>query len=200
MLIPKRFWAPIERGEVTLVVRRWKRSQVKTGNVYRTAAGRLHVEAVDIVEPTRISDDDAHRAGYLDAPSLVRDLRGEDGEPVFRIAFRRLDEPDPRSELANSDILAVADIDAISARLNRLDRASSHGPWTRVTLEIIEAHPERRAPDLAEMLDREPLAFKVDVRKLKNLGLTVSLAVGYHLSPRGVAYLHAVRPQGPPIG
>ena len=196
MLIPKRFWEPIERGEVTLVVRRWKRSQVKAGNVYRTAAGRLHVEAVDIVEPARISDDDARRAGYSDPPSLVRDLRGEDGEPVFRIAFRRLDEPDPRSELAGNDRLEAAEVDAITARLDRLDRASSDGPWTRSALEVIEANPERRAPDLAALLGREPMAFKLDVRKLKNLGLTLSFAVGYRLSPRGVAYLKAVRPNG----
>jgi hypothetical protein len=29
----------------------------------------------------------------------------------------------------------------------------------------------------------------VDVRKLKNLGLTLSLEKGYRLSPRGEAYL-----------
>jgi hypothetical protein len=33
----------------------------------------------------------------------------------------------------------------------------------------------------------------VDVRKLKNLGLTLSLRVGYELSPRGIAYLTATR-------
>ena len=32
-------------------------------------------------------------------------------------------------------------------------------------------------------------AFKRDVRKLKELGLTRSLEVGYELSPRGRAYL-----------
>jgi hypothetical protein len=31
--------------------------------------------------------------------------------------------------------------------------------------------------------------FKVHVRKLKNLGLTLSLPVGYRLSPRGEEYL-----------
>ncbi len=36
---------------------------------------------------------------------------------------------------------------------------------------------------------RERLDFKVDVRKLKDLGLTISLGVGYRLSPRGAAYL-----------
>jgi hypothetical protein len=31
--------------------------------------------------------------------------------------------------------------------------------------------------------------MKVDIRKLKSLGLTISHDVGYELSPRGTAYL-----------
>jgi hypothetical protein len=31
--------------------------------------------------------------------------------------------------------------------------------------------------------------FKIDVRKLKNLGLTRSFDVGYEVSPRGRSYL-----------
>ena len=31
--------------------------------------------------------------------------------------------------------------------------------------------------------------FKRDVRKLKELGLTESLEIGYRLSPRGVAFM-----------
>ena len=46
-----------------------------------------------------------------------------------------------------------------------------------------------RAADLAESFGRETQPFKTDVRKLKNLGLTISLEVGYRLSPRGAAYL-----------
>ena len=34
--------------------------------------------------------------------------------------------------------------------------------------------------------------FKTDVRKLKELGLTESLEVGYRLSPRGEAVLRAL--------
>jgi hypothetical protein len=45
-----------------------------------------------------------------------------------------------------------------------------------------------RAPDLAARMGRETLPFKRDVRKLKELGLTESLEVGYRLSPRGRAY------------
>jgi hypothetical protein len=41
------------------------------------------------------------------------------------------------------------------------------------------------------MLGRETAPFKLDVRKLKNLGLTLSFRIGYRLSPRGEAYLRA---------
>lgn len=46
-----------------------------------------------------------------------------------------------------------------------------------------------RAGDLAPQANRETRAFKQDVRKLKELGLTVSLETGYRLSPRGEALL-----------
>ena len=42
-------------------------------------------------------------------------------------------------------------------------------------LEAIEAQPATRAGDLADSFGREKAEFKVDVRKLKNLGLTISL-------------------------
>jgi hypothetical protein len=78
-------------------------------------------------------------------------------------------------------------------RLDRLDRASSHGAWTRAYLATIAEKPGVRAPDLAASYGRETAPFKIDVRKLKNLGLTHSLAVGYELSPRGRAYLERTR-------
>ena len=56
-------------------------------------------------------------------------------------------------------------------------------------LRLIAERPAVRAGDLAESLGRERLAFKADVRKLKALGLTESLGVGYRLSPRGEAWL-----------
>jgi len=200
MLIPKRFWEPIGRGDVTVVFRRWERPRVAAGRVYRTGAGRLAVDAVDVVDPAGITDADAVRAGYPAVAPLLADLRGTPGDPVFRISVRLLGEPDPRTELAADADLTPGDVAAITARLDRFDRASSHGPWTLATLETIEAHPERRAPDLAAMHGRETAPFKVDVRKLKNLGLTVSFPVGYRLSLRGAAYLAARRGGGSPTG
>jgi hypothetical protein len=45
------------------------------------------------------------------------------------------------------------------------------------------------ASKLARSLGRETLPFKVDVRKLKKLGLTQSFEVGYGLTPRGETFL-----------
>ena len=49
------------------------------------------------------------------------------------------------------------------------------------------------ASKLAGKLRRETQPFKQDVRKLKRLGLTQSFEVGYEISPRGRAYLDAIR-------
>ena len=43
-------------------------------------------------------------------------------------------------------------------------------------------------------MGRETADFKKDVRKLKELGLTESLAIGYLLSPRGEAVVDAGLP------
>ncbi len=193
MLFEKRFWEPIQTGLVTMTFRRWKRPQAVAGRVYRSPAGRLQVSAVDVVDVTEIDDSDAVAAGYPSTASLVADLRGEPDQPVYRIVFRYLNEPDPRDVLANDTDLTDDDIAEITRRLARLDRASSHGPWTRAYLEVIESNPERRAPDLAAMCGRETQPFKTDIRKLKNLGLTLSLRVGYRISPRGREYLARFR-------
>jgi hypothetical protein len=50
-----------------------------------------------------------------------------------------------------------------------------------------------RAGDLCRVAGQEILTFKTNVRKLKALGLTESLEVGYRLSPRGTAWLKTRR-------
>lgn len=181
----------IESGEITLTFRRWRRPQVVEGRLYRTVVGRLAVDAVATVPARAITREEANAAGHPSVAALLRELPGERGLPIYRVAFHLYDGPDERDQLAHDADLAPADIDAITTRLERLDRASAIGPWTRQTLELIAANPERRAPDLAAMVGRERDPFKLDVRKLKGLGLTMSYAVGYRVSPRGEAYLAA---------
>ncbi|WP_199423645.1 hypothetical protein [Actinotalea solisilvae] len=189
MLFDARDGDAIRAGTVTLTFRRWRRAQAVAGHRYRTIHGILEVERVDVVPPGQLTPDDARRAGCASVEALLARVGGDPDQPLHRVAFHLVDEPDPRAVLAASDDLDDAARAEIDRRLDRLDRASSHGPWTRATLALIAERPAERAPDLAASVGRETLPFKVDVRKLKNLGLTESLAVGYRLSPRGRAYL-----------
>lgn len=193
MRIEKRLQVGIWDGSITVVFRRWRTRQVSAGGVYRTPAGRLVVDSVEVVKPSRIRLVDAKAAGYPSVTAARADLRGDPADPVYLLRVRPSDDPDPRAELAASADLTPAEVENITMRLERLDRASSYGPWTGATLRIIAENPEVRAPDLAARLGRETLPFKLDVRKLKNLGLTLSYPVGYRLSPRGTAYLIATR-------
>lgn len=181
--------AAVARGEITLAFRRWARPRVIAGRVYRTNGGRLVVGDVRAVDELSVTAADARRAGRDAAAAMLAALPGDRAHPVWRIEFGLAADPDPRERLAADDALGAAARDDLTRRLDRLDRASSHGAWTRATLAAIDERPGVRAPDLAQSFGRETAPFKIDVRKLKNLGLTFSLAVGYELSPRGRAFL-----------
>jgi hypothetical protein len=188
VLLERRARDGILDGSVTVLVRRWRRPQAVAGRVYRTAAGLIAVDEVAVVDPATLTDADAAPAGYPSADSLRADLRGSAGDPVYRLRVRPADGPDPRAVLASDDRLTDTDVAELDRRLDRLDRG---GPWTASVLAAIRDEPGRRAGDLAAAAGREMLPYKADVRKLKALGLTVSLPVGYRLSPRGAAYLRA---------
>jgi hypothetical protein len=74
-----------------------------------------------------------------------------------------------------------------------MDSASSRGPWTGAVLALIADRPGTVSTVLAEAIGWERQDFKLHVRRLKELGLTVSLDVGYRLSPRGESYLNCLR-------
>lgn len=184
----------IADGSVKVMFRRWRRPQAVAGHRYRTGRSMIEVESVELVDPAATTDADARRAGYAGTAELVADLPGDPAVPVYRIGFRRLDGPDPRAVLAADDLLSAEAVAELDRRLDRMDRVSAAGPWTAATLAAIAARPGTRAADLAAAQNRETLPFKADVRKLKNLGLTESLEIGYRLSPRGTAYLrHSAR-------
>jgi hypothetical protein len=183
--------AGIADGSITLTFRRWKRRQAIAGHRYRTGGGTIEADTVDVIDPATVTDADARRAGHASREAMIAGLHGADDLPVYRVAFHLVDEPDPRVELAATDRLTPEDVAGIDRRLDRLDRSSPRGPWTFSTLRLIAERPAVRAGDLAADLGRDRPTFKLDVRKLKNLGLTLSLETGYRLSPRGAAYMAA---------
>jgi hypothetical protein len=189
MLFERRLREGIRQGTITVAFRRWRRRQVTAGHRYRTGIDLIEMSSVDIVAPSSVTHADARRAGYDSVQALLAELRGGPDLPLYRLTFRRVDEPDPRAVLAADDALAPADVDDIGRRLALLDRSAAGAPWTLATLRAIDAHPALRAADLAAILGQERDRLKLRVRSLKNLGLTVSLATGYRLSPRGAAYL-----------
>lgn len=187
MLIRRATLEAIRDGRVRLQFRRWKRPTVKAGGTLATAIGQLAIDAVDTIDLRAIGDEDARRAGFETADA-VRSTLGDGTGTVYRISLRYAG-PDPRVALRERAELAPEELAEIRGRLRRLDAAARDGAWTLAALRAIDQAPGRLARDLASDLDRDTAAFKRDVGKLKALGLTESLKVGYRLSPRGEVVL-----------
>jgi hypothetical protein len=190
MLLPPAILRSIADGTVTLAFRRWERPRVRPGGRQRTAIGVLAFDAVEPVARDEIGEDDARAAGFSDRGELFRFLDRRATGTIYRIQLR-LAGPDPRVALRAS-LPDAEQLDEILRRLARLDRASRDGAWTTSVLQLIGSQPGVRAADLAARFGRETQAFKLDVRKLKELGLTESLTRGYRLAPRGRAVLDAL--------
>jgi hypothetical protein len=195
MLFKKADLDGIAAGRITLAFRRWRRPTVRQGGTLRTRAGVLSIDAVSVVRMRDISAEDARRAGSDSLSDLRAELDAREGE-IYRIELHLAAE-DPRIALRQQATLAAAEVDALAERLARFDASSTSGPWTRQVLQMIADEPGRRAPDFAERMGLDVPTFKRQVRKLKELGLTESLLVGYRLSPRGVALRERLsRPPG----
>jgi hypothetical protein len=188
MLFEQRLWAGLADGTVTVTFRRWRRPRARVGGSHRTPAGVLAVDAVTEVDPATLTEDDARAAGFGSLAELRRRLDRHGEGPVYRVDFHHAGA-DPREALRQAADLTSEELAGLRARLERLDRAARDGPWTVATLRLIADRPGVRAADLAGAAGRERHPFKTDVRKLKELGLTESLEVGYRLSPRGRALL-----------
>ena len=176
-------------GEITVTWRLWKYAHVKAGRTYASGfslGGAIAVEDVREVPAGEITDTDAHEVGQPDAGALIEYARSHSGRTItsdtvlYRVQFHFEPVAPPKPEYS---------LEEVAKRLERLDRASRTGPWTLATVRLIEENPgvvsRHLAPDLGMARDD----FKLNVRKLKNLGLTLSLPVGYELTELGQSYL-----------
>jgi hypothetical protein len=184
MLFSADAWPGIADGSITVTFRAWKRAQATVGGHYRI--GGMLIEATDVrqVRVDTIKAADARRAGAADLVALRSRLG--DADTVWRVEFALVGADD---RIARRTETSPDDVAAVITRLARLDRS---GPWTRATLQLIARYPGVVSSTLAHHAGQDRPAFKLNVRKLKELGLTESLDIGYRLSPRGEAVLQAL--------
>jgi len=195
MLFQRRFHERIRSGEITCTVRIWQRPHVKVGGRYSLGGGAI---VVDEVHETRLDDITAalaRRCGFPSLVDLVKTAKHGAGERVFVIDFhydgKTGARPKPETGAVSAEELAE-----LVQRLAAMDRRSKVGEWTLATLRAIEARPGVLAAKLARSLGRPRDEFKRDVRKLKTLGLTFSLEIGYRLTPKGEALLASLSSRG----
>lgn len=189
MLFQTRFHEPIRRGEITTTVRIWQSLRVKPGGRYRLGSGAIVVDRIHEVGLHDITSAIARRCGFASLVDLLKTAKHGAGERVFLIDFHYVDAP-PTSAVKQHR----PDADELAHLLERLAAMDARAlrPWTFDSLQAIGDRPGTRAGDLAASPGRERREFKQHVRKLKALGLTVSLETGYRLSDRGRCVLQAM--------
>ncbi len=187
MLFDMRFREGIRSGEVTVTFRAWKRRMARPGATHRLFGDTLIcVTAVDLVSLADVDDGDATRAGFTDRDALLAYLRTgpggdlHDSAEVYRVAFTFAGDIEDAPA-----VVTEGDVERALAKLAEMDRRSNHGPWTREALELVATMPATLAARLAAKAGCAVPKFKADVRRLKYMGLTRSLAVGYELTELG---------------
>ena len=181
----------IKAGPISLAFRRWQRPTVRAGGKLRTAVGELAIDAVDVVTPGEITDIDARHAGFSSRDELIAELHKRQDGSLYRVRLHFAGS-DPRVALRQRVKVPRDEFSQIDRTLRRLDSNSPCGSWTIQVLRNIADHPGTPAANLATSIGAEKKRLKLNMRKLKALGLTESLPVEYRLSPRGKVVLRKI--------
>jgi hypothetical protein len=191
MLFKQKDLEGIKAGKITLSFRNWKRLSIHTGSEIKTSIGVIRIGSIREIQLDEITDEEAVEAGFASAKSLTGLLQSQKEGQIYKIAASYLKE-DPRIELRAKSLMSEEEFAEIKASLDNLDKLSKVGKWTTKTLIAIKDNPKLKAADLAVVAKKEKEWLKLNVRKLKALGLTISHEPGYTLSPRGEAYLELI--------
>jgi hypothetical protein len=197
MLFQSRFHDGIRTGDIRCTVRIWQRPHVKVGGRYALGAGAIVVDRMQETQLDDVTPAMARRCGFTSLVDLLKTAKHGPGERVFVIDFHYDGNASARPKPETGEVSAE-DLAELVRRLEAMDQRSQIGAWTLATLRAIEARPGVLAAKLARSLGRPRDDFKRDVRKLKNLGLTQSLEIGYRLTPKGAALLASLSPASPP--
>ena len=118
-----------------------------------------------------------------------------DGE-LFRIDLHYGGDGD-RVEIALDDRLTAEDIARIRERLERLDART---PWTRKTLDLLSGIPAWRLPGFGRPPGPRDGSLQGRCAQAQAVRTSQSFEAGIEISPRGRAYLAAVRARCPRRG
>lgn len=186
MIFRKEFLEKIELKQVTIAFRQWKKLSISEGGTLKTPVGVIVFKKIKTVKESQITQSDVKNAGFLDLKSLLQDLSG-DGS-IYKIEFS-LSGPDPRIELREATVLNQSEKERLLKKLHGLDSRGSMQGWVGPVLNFLMSNPGSPSREMAHELGFDQMKLKLNVRKLKNLGLTISLGTGYELSPRGKVVL-----------
>ncbi|MCE6991913.1 hypothetical protein [Dyadobacter sp. CY323] len=188
MLFTMKHLNDIKSGKISLAFRKWKKPGAKSGSRIQTGIGLVEITSFAECGRETITEQDAVQAGFRDLKSLLAVLDKVAEGTIYKIGVKYFSE-DPRIDLRQKMEITDEEFEALKEKLDHLDKGSKLGSWTIKTLKAIQENPMLRAADLAVKARKEKEWLKLNIRKLKNLGLTVSHEPGYTLSPLGESVL-----------
>ncbi|WP_420149200.1 hypothetical protein [Spirosoma sp.] len=194
MLFKQTHLQGIQEGTVTLAFRKWKRAAIQNGTLLHTAVGLIKITGVRVIDEKDITERDAREAGFTDRQHLLKSFTHNKDGVVFRMSVA-YHSKDPRIELREQSILTEETFEQLKVKLQRLDTRSKQGSWTMNVLQAIQKHPHVHALGISALTGFDKDWLKLNIRKLKNLGLTISHTVGYEIAPFGELFLTKMKDQ-----
>lgn len=192
MLFKETHLSGIKSGKITLAFRKWQRASVKTGSLLHTAIGLVEISNIETVTENDITDSDALNAGFEDKKQLFKSFPRNSTGAIFKISVNYHSE-DPRIKLREQTKLSDPEFTGLKKKLEKLDNYSKQGNWTEKILLTIKDNPSLHAIGIAKLTGFEKEWLKLNIRKLKNLGLTISHSIGYELSPLGEHFIERLK-------
>jgi hypothetical protein len=178
----------IKSGEITLAFRKWQKVSVNSGSLLHTSIGLVEIGDIQVVNEVDITESDAQQSGFTDKKHLLKSFGKNSSGTIFQISVR-YHSPDPRIKLREQTELSDQHFMDLKKKLERLDNYSKQGHWTNKVLLTIKDNPNLHAIGISKLTGFEKDWLKLNIRKLKNLGLTMSHHIGYEVSPLGNKYL-----------
>ncbi|MAU70768.1 MAG: hypothetical protein CML04_01620 [Pseudozobellia sp.] len=191
MLFKKVHLQGIKSGNITLAFRRWKKASIKSGSLLHTSIGLVKIGEIETVNENDISEKDVLNAGFTNRKQLLKSFARNRTGTIFKISVNYHSE-DPRMKLREQTELTEQELTILKESVQRLDKFSKQGSWTSKVLLAIKDNPNHPAIGITKLTGFEKEWLKRNIRKLKNLGLTISHNTGYEISPLGRFFIEKV--------